>query len=130
MNKRLAIASLLILLGGGCRDIGRGGTGEMVVPRRTLRQIDASTPDDFGRVSLVPPTTLPSTRATTQPLEKVDLTLADVRELALRNNLDLQVERISPALARESISAEEARYEALFTTGVDYASNDSPSANT
>jgi outer membrane protein TolC len=132
-NRVVAVLLLLLALAisfCGCRDIGRGGTGEVVVARQTLRQIDSSTPADFGRPSPVPPTTLPSTRATTQPLEKVELTLADVRELALRNNLDLEVERIAPSLARESLNAEEARYEALFTTDVNYASNDSPSANT
>src|SRR5688572_27317007 len=90
-----AIASIIV----GCRDAGIGGTGEVVVPRATLRDIEVSTPSDF---SLAPPTTapttLPSTRpASTQPLTDVKLTIEEVRRLALQNNLDLRVELFSPA---------------------------------
>src|SRR5215213_7686526 len=60
--RAFAFASFLLLAATtGCHDIGRGGTGEMVVPPRELRQIGSTTPDDFGRVSPIPPTTLPST---------------------------------------------------------------------
>lgn len=117
------------LLTSACRDIGRGGTGERVVPPRELREIGAVQPHEIGRPPARAPSTLPSTRATVEPLAKVPLTLADVRELALRNNLDLQVSRISPALANESLFEEEAQYEALFTTSAGYSSTDSPSAN-
>src|SRR6185437_7920778 len=112
-----------------CRDIGRGGTGEMVVPDSQLREIRAVEPANLGTAPAHPPSTLPSTRATTQPLAEVPLTLADVRRLALHNNLDLKVDLISPAIARESLNEEEARYEALFTADAGYSSNDAPVPN-
>src|SRR5215213_6231040 len=129
------------LLGGaGCvRDFGTGGTGETVVPRRTLREVDTL---DLERLSgpasaTTEPSTRPatlrlaSTRPTSGPADappEVSLTLADVRRIALENNLDLKVELLNPSIARTSLSAEQARYEALFTTNVSYAKTDSPTA--
>ncbi|HTL28380.1 MAG TPA: TolC family protein, partial [Tepidisphaeraceae bacterium] len=46
----------------------------------------------------------------------------------LENNLDLKVELINPTVARESVNEEEARFEALFTTDLRYATTDAPTA--
>jgi hypothetical protein len=46
----------------------------------------------------------------------VPLTIEEARQLAIRNNLDLKVELISPAIAREQLNAELAQYEWIFTT--------------
>jgi outer membrane protein len=59
----------------------------------------------------------------------VPLTIYEARQLALANNLDLRVELFNPAIAQESVNEEEARYESLFTTTVNYGKSDSPSAN-
>src|SRR5207253_9483941 len=56
--------------------------------------------------------------------------IAQIRELALRNNLDLKVELLNPSISRESLNQEEARYEALFTTNTAFNTSDSPTANT
>src|SRR5687768_2060571 len=121
-----AVASLMT----GCRDAGRGGTGEIVVPRATLREIEASNPSDF---SVAPPTTAPSTLpntrpASTQPLEDVKLSIEQARQLALQNNLELKVTLFSPAIARESLNAAEAEFESLFTASADYGTTDQPTA--
>jgi outer membrane protein len=50
----------------------------------------------------------------------VELTLEAVRAAALANNLDLRVELISPAIARESVDIERARFESLFFGSVGY----------
>lgn len=42
---------------------------------------------------------------------RIDVALADVREAALTHNLDIQVEQIRPALARENTAEAEARFE-------------------
>ena len=139
LAKFLLLGSCL-LWGAGCvRDFGAGGTGETVVPRRTLREVETL---DLERLSVpVTPTTEPSTRpatvrlASTRPTggpadapSEVSLTLADVRRIALENNLDLKVELLNPSIARTSLTEEQARYEALFTTNASYSKTDSPTA--
>ncbi|MEO6436316.1 MAG: hypothetical protein ABIP55_11240, partial [Tepidisphaeraceae bacterium] len=112
-----------------CRDIGRGGTGEMVVPESTLREIDAIDPSIY--VTTPPstqPSTLPSTRATSRPLAEVPLSIEEVRTLSLRNNLDIAVQLISPAIARQSLNFEEAQYEAVFTADASFSDTDTPTA--
>ena len=113
----------------GCLDAGRGGTGEVVVPRERLREIEVSRP---AELAVAPPTSapsaLPSTRPATQPLREVELTIEEVRRLALQHNLDLRVELFSPAIARENLNAAEAEFESVFTAGVDYGKTDQPTA--
>src|SRR4051794_33183057 len=97
----------------GCYSrLGVGGTGEWRVPRSRLRDIR---PLDLAAVSRPrEPTTAPTTRGessqatqpstapTTQPQppREVRMTLADVRRLALENNLDLKVELLNPTIAK------------------------------
>ncbi|MHC5028316.1 MAG: TolC family protein [Planctomycetota bacterium] len=50
-----------------------------------------------------------------EPEEKVELTLAEIRAAALRNNLDLQVVLVDPSIASASVDREEAKFEAAFT---------------
>jgi hypothetical protein len=47
-----------------------------------------------------------------RPAEQLTLSLADVRASALEANLDLQVEQVNPAIARQVVSQEEGRFEA------------------
>jgi hypothetical protein len=49
-----------------------------------------------------------------RPPEKVELSLAQSRALALENNLQLKTALISPAIAGAQLSAEEAKFEASF----------------
>ena len=49
-----------------------------------------------------------------KPPEKVELSLAQSRALALENNLALKTALISPAIAGAQLSAEEAKFEAAF----------------
>lgn len=72
----------------------------------------------------------PATRpANGSPPAQVPVTLADVRRLALENNLDLKVELLNPTIARQSLTEEEARFEALFTANVALSKIDSPTAS-
>src|SRR5256885_13651832 len=126
----LAVACVFaIIFFNGC-NIGTGGTGDLVIPRKQLHQVAAVQPSDLGTEPTQPVSTLPSTRPTTAPLAQIPLTITQIRELALRNNLDLKVELLNPSISRESLNQEEARYEALFTTNTAFNTSDSPSANT
>lgn len=125
----------VFLFSAGCRDFGTGGTGELVVPRRILREIETVGMADYATPAPPPPTTqvtekgAVTARPTSRPAPpEFPLTIERVRQLALRNNLDLRVELLNPAIARTSLSAEEARFESLFTANIDYATFDSPTA--
>src|SRR5688500_1167722 len=124
----------LLLLAPGCvRNFGTGGTGEMVVPRRVLREVEAIDVSRYA-VPAAPLETQPTTTALTRPSTRPapaeqPITVEEVRRLALRNNLDLRVALVDPAIARTSVSEEQARYEALFTANVDYGRFDSPTAS-
>jgi len=63
------------------------------------------------------------------PAEQLDLTLEQCRALALENNLDLKAQLISPAIAAERVSEEEARFEAAFFSNLTYAKTDTPVAS-
>jgi len=57
-------------------------------------------------------------------LPAIQLTLDEVRAAALANNLDLKVELIDPAIAREQLDVERARYESVFFGSAGYARSD------
>jgi outer membrane protein len=113
----------------GCRHFGTGGTGEIVVRQRVLREIDAV---DMSQYAVAPPplATQPSTQALTQPStrltppEERTIRVEEVRRLALRNNLDLRVELVNPSIAKTTLTEEQARFEALFTSNINFAKND------
>ena len=70
--------------------------------------------------------TLPTTLPATVPVAERPLTLQEVRELALRHNLELESVRLDPLIAAEELRAENAAYEAVFTTDASYAWFDQP----
>ncbi|HUS71694.1 MAG TPA: TolC family protein [Sedimentisphaerales bacterium] len=60
------------------------------------------------------------------PPKQLEFTLEQCRALTLENNLDLKVQLISPAIAAERVSEEEARFEAAFFTNTSYTKTDTP----
>jgi len=128
----LAVCALLA----GCNyPFGRGGTGEMVVPRGQLRVVEPTSMEALStRAPTTAPATGPSTLPTTLPeplrgMREVPLTIEAARRLALENNLDLRVDLLNPAIARATLGQESARFEALFTTDVSYGTTDQPTAS-
>lgn len=63
-------------------------------------------------------------------MERYALTIEEARVWTLSNNLDLQVSLVEPTIQREALSAEEARFESLFTTRFRYTNFDQPAAST
>jgi outer membrane protein len=55
-------------------------------------------------------------RARFESLERVELTIEDVRAAALEHNLNLRISRVNPSIAGEGVRIEEARFEPAFTT--------------
>lgn len=63
------------------------------------------------------------------PPKELSLTLEECRALTLENNLDLKVQLISPAIAAEKVTEQEAKFEAAFTSNLNFAKIDTPVAS-
>ncbi len=63
------------------------------------------------------------------PAKELPLTLEECRALTLENNLDLKVQLISPAIAAEKVSEQEAQFEAAFFSNLRYGKTDTPVAS-
>lgn len=113
---------IFFLLLASCQPYG----GAKMYPQEKLKNIESL---DLRPMEQAQTTTAPTTQTTTQPAPEVTITLEDVRRYSLENNLELKISRIDPTIARQSISEEEARFEALFTADVNYSLNDSPTAS-
>lgn len=62
--------------------------------------------------------------------ERIELDIADVREAALANNLDIRVARLEPQIAAESTNEERARFDSVFRIDAGYNETDTPTAST
>ncbi|HVT89146.1 MAG TPA: TolC family protein [Tepidisphaeraceae bacterium] len=121
MNNRLAIClALFSTLSIACDPYG----GAVMVPPQKLHDIQGL---DLSANASTQPTTQASTQPTTEPAEKVTITLAEVRQMALHNNLDLKVELLNPTISKAGLSQEEAQFESTFDTSASYSVSDSPS---
>ena len=63
------------------------------------------------------------------PAKELALTLEQCRAMTLENNLDLKVQLISPAIAAEKVSEQEAQFEAAFFSNLRYGKTDTPVAS-
>ena len=119
---RISLLILLSFIITGCgNDAGIGGTGEIVVPAQTLREVNAFEPAKA-------PASQPTSKPTTAPAQ-VELSIEQCRRFALQNNLDLKVDLLNPTIAKESLSAAEAQYEALFVANSSFGTTDAATAS-
>ena len=101
-------------------------------PPENLHEIMAARLTDMSRtepvtVEQATARKLEQALATSQPAERLDLSLADVRAAALTNNLDLEIEYVNPSIEQESVNEEEAAFEALLFGSVSHGVTDQPS---
>ena len=132
MNKQLSIVTYwfvvvvgfgLFLLAGCESDYGRPAGEEyyeIKIPPEKLRQIETL---DLAKAEK---SDRPDVNEVKVPPEELELTLEQCRALAMENNLDLKVQLISPAIAAERVSEEEARFEAAFFSNINYSKTDMP----
>src|SRR5438270_639879 len=99
--------------------------GAELVPESKVRNIE---PMDLSAVATTQTSTEPSTQPTTAPVATMTLSLEEVRQMALQNNLDIKVELINPTISKTSINEAEAQFEPLFTTDTSYSVNDDPTS--
>lgn len=64
------------------------------------------------------------------PPAELSLTIEDCRAWVMANNLDLRVELLGPTIARQSITEEQARFEAMFFGSTSLNKSDTPTATT
>ena len=114
-----------LFLSTGCEQLPAGEEFYKIkIAPEKLRQIETldlekakAEERDRGDVNEVPP-------------RELELTLEQCRALTMENNLDLKVQLISPSIAAERVSEEEARFEAAFFSNMGYAKTDTPVATT
>lgn len=97
-----------------------------------LRNIDATSLERFKVPSTpgqVPRITDETAKLRFAGVESASLTLAECRASALEHNLDLKVALVDPAIARQTLSAEEAKFEATFTTRALWSETDTPTSS-
>lgn len=123
---RAAVVLVCASLLGGCGIF----FSERPAPAIPADQLRAVPPVEFE------PATQPTTRlTTTRPVPSADqaaevrLSLAEVRARALRFNLSLASSLIDPGIAGQALSAEEAAFDAAFTTRANYTNLDQPTAS-
>jgi outer membrane protein TolC len=63
-------------------------------------------------------------------LEKMELSLDQVRESALEHNLDLKVVSFDPTISQENLNQERAKFESAFTARGSWGEFDQPTAST
>ncbi len=126
----VALASLLPLLAGGCTSnpFGKDPLDKHTIagPER-LRSINALILEQREYAPEEQPTaeeSLQNARDRFAGVERVELSLDNARIAAIANNLNLSATLISPTIAAEQVSEEEARFESVFTLSASVRDND------
>lgn len=111
----------------GCQGPFGSRTGDYApaIPPERLREIASL---GLERVEQAPMETTPEVNRF-EGLERVAISLEEARAAALSNNLDLKVAVVDPTIANEALTAEEAAFEAAFTTSALWRETDSPTAS-
>ncbi len=112
-----------IFIPSGCGQFGADLLYETTVAPKKLRQIETLELQPAEDEQKEPPD------ANRPPPPQMSLTLEQARAIALENNLDLKVQLINPAIAAERLTEEEARFEAVFFTNLNYGRTDTPSVS-
>lgn len=94
-----------------------------------LRTIDAMDPTGFRAADQSMPASAEAYIDRFKGVERADLTVEEARAAALVNNLNLAVSLLDPAIASESVSQEEARWESTFNLSGSLNKSDSPTGS-
>jgi len=118
-NSKLIVP--LILIFSGCEQFfGGEDLHKIGVAPEKLRQIETL---DLERIK---DKEVKNADANNPPPEQVELLLEQCRAWALESNLDLKVQLISPSIAAERVTEEEAKFESAFFSNVTFNKSDTP----
>lgn len=101
-----------------CETRGPGGPSRVIEPL-PVKRVAQSNPTSLDDVPVEDPVPVPP-----QPTGAMDLRVEGVRELALVGNLGLQVQRFAPHIARETLNAERAKFDAVLGASIRAARDD------
>jgi len=136
-SKTAILSVSALVLAAGCSNPFKttGADLGLQVGAERLRQVK---PMDFA--SMAKPPEAESGEASRRPvpppkdpfagLERVPVTVEQVRAWTLENNLDLKVVLVDPTITRQLLTAEEAKFEAVFFANARYNSFDQPTSST
>lgn len=93
--------------------------------RQQLQEIEPTQFDQYQQATDKPEPDDPPAPA----LKEMKISLQQCRAWALSNNLDLKVALVDPAIADQTVTQEEARFEAIFFSNLNYSDNQSPTAS-
>jgi outer membrane protein len=117
----MILVGFTLFLSAGCEQMPAGEKYyEIKIPPEKLRDIETL------ELPKAEESERPDANEVKAPPEKLELTLEQCRALAMENNLDLKVQLISPAIAAERVSEEEARFETAFFSNINYSKSDMP----
>jgi len=97
---------------------------EITVAGERTHQIDVLNLDDMRKQKDSP------TDTNEIAPKELKVTLEQCRALAMENNLNLKVQLIAPGIAAETVSAEEAKFEAVLSSSLSYSKTDTPTSTT
>jgi outer membrane protein len=117
----LATAIYLSVLLAGCEEFaGRDDFLEMKVKPEQTREIQILELEKKADVNEVVEINQPAQG-------EIELSIEQCRAMTLKNNLDLKVQLIEPAIAAQQVNAEEAKFESAFFTNLNYSKINQPS---
>lgn len=111
------------------------------LPLERLREIERTNLGQYKKIAAPSPAGTDAAKPTTpdpasdakkrfELAGSTELTLEACRASALEHNLDLRVAFINPTIAEQSVSEEEGRFEAAFTTRALWQETDAPTSST
>jgi outer membrane protein len=131
-NLRFSPFSLLVAVAlgllwiAGCESISEQDSFyEYPIPKEKIQQIQPMNLKEFKSQPATPgePVTLPPVE---DAAKEMTLSLEQARALALENNLNLQAKLIDPSISEAALRAEQAKFEAAFTSNLRYNRTDQP----
>lgn len=100
------------------------------VPERRLREIADAELSRFAKPKAETPVADESVRRRFDGVASFDLGIEAARKSALEHNLQLKVALVDPAIARERVNEESAKFEKAFTLRSAWQEIDNPTAST
>lgn len=125
----LAAAILGLLWFTGCESIPEQDSFyEYPIPKEKLQQIQPMNLKEFKSQAATPgePVSLPPVE---DAAKEMTLSLEQARALAVENNLNLQAQLMAPGISEAALRAEQAKFEAAFTSNLRYNKTDQPVAS-
>lgn len=121
----LSVTAVTVILA-GCDQFSKKDPYLFKIPPEKLRKIEML---ELKEAKIEEPARMDVNDVNDVPAKRMELSLEQCRALTLENNLDLKVQMINPAIAAERVSQEEARFEAAFTSNVNFIKTDTPTAS-